>query len=49
MKLSFLDAALPDPVIGDGSVVLPIIIIAVIVIAVLVIRYEIKKKNKAGK
>lgn len=46
MLSSFLDAALPEPVINEGSILPVIIIAAVVVAAVILVRFEIKKKKR---
>ena len=45
MFTSFLDAALPDPVIEESSIIPVIIIVAVVVAAAILVRYEIKRSR----
>ncbi len=45
MFTSFLDAALPDPVIEESSILPIVIITAVVVAAAILVRYEIKRSR----
>ncbi|MBP5331230.1 MAG: hypothetical protein J6Y89_05205 [Lachnospiraceae bacterium] len=45
MFTSFLDAALPDPVIEESSILPILIIVAVVVAAAILVRYEIKRSR----